>query len=34
MIGDLVIAGCSRRKAPGTGLLPALKRYAGGIALS
>ncbi|MFF3002001.1 hypothetical protein ACFVTF_04230 [Kitasatospora sp. NPDC057940] len=32
MIGDLVIAGCSRRKAPGTGLLPALKRYAGGIA--
>ncbi|MCX4688898.1 hypothetical protein OG401_32165 [Kitasatospora purpeofusca] len=32
MIGDLVIAGCSRRKTPDTGLLPALERYAGGIA--
>ncbi|MFG2913125.1 hypothetical protein ACGF0D_09565 [Kitasatospora sp. NPDC048298] len=32
MIGDLVIAGCSRRKAPGTGLLPAMELYTGGIA--
>ncbi|MFF2955874.1 hypothetical protein ACFVVU_31560 [Kitasatospora sp. NPDC057965] len=32
MIGDLVIAGCSHRKAPESGLLPALERYAGGIA--
>ncbi|GAB2712216.1 DUF6884 domain-containing protein [Kitasatospora kifunensis] len=32
MIGDLVIAGCSRRKAPEPRLLPALERYTGGVA--
>lgn len=32
MIGDLVIAGCSRRKAPEARPLPALERYLGGIA--
>ncbi|MFD8783758.1 hypothetical protein [Kitasatospora sp. NPDC059599] len=32
MIGDLVIAGCSRRKAPAPGLVPALELYTGGIA--
>ncbi|MFJ6381433.1 hypothetical protein ACIQI7_15760 [Kitasatospora sp. NPDC092039] len=32
MIGDLVIAGCSRRKAPDVGLLPVLERYTGGVA--
>ncbi|TQF05551.1 hypothetical protein E6W39_29135 [Kitasatospora acidiphila] len=32
MIRDLVIAGCSRRKAPERRPLPALERYTGGIA--
>ncbi|MFF3071135.1 hypothetical protein ACFVSN_37120 [Kitasatospora sp. NPDC057904] len=32
MIGDLVIAGCSHRKAPESRPLPALERYTGGIA--
>ncbi|MGW2544040.1 DUF6884 domain-containing protein [Kitasatospora sp. NPDC001574] len=32
MTGDLLIAGCSRRKAEEPGPMPALERYTGGIA--